>query len=94
MLLRQILLGLHLLQATLGPLELKCQPLTLIKTQDRSFCGYNQLDTPVIKLIDETDKPPGLILLLLSEGWDVANQHSLEQPGQFNIIILTSWTVT
>ncbi len=84
---------LHLDQPRSRTLELESKLLPCIQGLDLGSRREDQLHFSVIELIDQRDKPPGLVFLLGAQYRDTGNDDGRIAARDFNIVLLTSRSV-
>lgn len=90
----KILIRLHLLQAGDRSFKLKLQMPAPVKLQQGLGGGQYQLHIVIVKLVHEVDKSARLVVLVGDKLRHTGDQHSVEDTGKFDVIILGTRTVT
>src|SRR5690606_30081544 len=76
----------HLLQAADGALKREAQVVALIEFLGRHGRRAEEVDRPVVELVDHGNKAPRLIVLLAGQPGNARHQHSMEAATDLDVV--------
>ena len=86
-------MGLHFQESADRAFEFKTQACPLVKAYGWTFCRDDHFDIAIVELIDHVNPPSGLVTAFFIQCGDAANEHGVEERGNFNVVIVRAWGV-